>query len=111
MEDIGEIFTVVVTLAVTVLGFILKAKDSKSKRLIRKVGDEQEPVREDATPSTGRSHPVTKPAEEFEEGQRMFETLETESPALEKKPKKKKIKIDKKNLILYSEIMKPKFDE
>lgn len=111
MKDAGEIFTLVATLAVTVLGIVLKAQEAKKKKLVRESQDGQEPAREEAFPLSGKSPSITKPAGTFEEGQRMIEDPVTEIPDTGQKPARKKLDIDKKKLIIYSELLKPKFDE
>lgn len=111
MDDIGEIFTVVVTLAVAVLGGAMKAKEAKTKKLVRESKAGQEPVLKDELPFSGRSVSTPKPVDSFEEGQRMLEKTGTEIQAAGQKPKRKKLDIDKKKLVIYSELLKPKFDE
>lgn len=111
MDDIGEIFTVVVTLAVTVLGVAMKAREAKTKKLFKESQDGQESAREEVFPLSGKSPSAPKTSDTFVEGQRMIEDSVTEIPDAGKKPAKKKLDIDKKKLVIYSELLKPKFDE
>lgn len=116
MEDFGEIFTLVVTLAVAVLGFVLKARDTKAKKAMREnaAGNpvEHKPEEERRTVSAGTAAARPASPNHFEEGQRMFESSTFSESGVEEQPKKKeKFTIDKKKLIIYSEIMKPKYDE
>ena len=111
MKDAGEIFTLVATLAVTVLGIVLKAQEAKKKKLVGELKDGQESVRKEALPLSEKSLPTPKTSDTFVEGQRMIEDPVTKIPDAVKKPARKKLDIDKKKLIIYSELLKPKFDE
>lgn len=111
MKDAGEIFTLVATLAVTVLGIVLKAQEAKRKKLVGESKDGQEPAREEVFPLSEKSPSTSKTSDTFVEGQRMIEDPVTKIPDAVKKPARKKPDIDKKKLIIYSELLKPKFDE
>ena len=59
---------------------------------------------------SGGEHPDRQRAEETVEGQRAISRERHKEVAPETKDPEPKLRIDKKNLILYSEILKPKFD-
>ena len=64
------------------------------------------PLTDPESASDNVTLPLTEPHPESE-GQRAINRLEKTKD----KPEEKKLEIDKKKLILYSEILKPKFDE
>ena len=101
MEDFKDILFIIVTVAVPLIAALSKkkGKEAASSDPLQedKMWFEEEPVGEEA----------------FEEGLRASAAkelpIELAESELEPEKPKKKIEIDKKKLVIYSEIMKQKF--
>ena len=128
MEDIGSILVVIAMFAVPVLGAVIVKKLRRNEadkmpqvdweRIFDEDGNivaDGDKVKDDGK-EAGRSgvkaeYAAAKKQPMFNEGERAVTEIVKPPVILEEEPQRDKLKIDKRNLIIYSELLKPKFDE
>ena len=95
-----------------------KVEQAGKVREFAELFQEEEPAEPVETPVVGlpeKEKPVkvvaAKPRETFVEGQRMTGKKKAPAILVEEPEMKKKEKIDPKKLVIYSEIMKPKYQD
>lgn len=111
------ILTIILTVVLIIVPPIVKAKKEKEEQM-RKAHSIPARDEEDAFPSDEEVVSDVAPAEkvDFEEatvvrGDRVPEVKMEEATVISKTDKKEHISIDKKNLVIYSEIMSPKYKD
>lgn len=108
-KDWVDVVLPVIMVALSVVGLFSKKKQQRQRAQEHRARALREFMVEDPEPEEEAAAPP--PVQPFTDPQQEGQCVVEHHPAESEAPAREKLEIDPKKLVLYSEIMKPKFDE
>lgn len=110
-KDWVDVVLPVIMVALSVVGLFSKKKQQRQRAQERRARALREFMVEDPEPDPEEEAAAPPPVQPLTDPQQEGQCVVEHHPAESEAPARETLEIDPKKLVLYSEIMKPKFDE